>query len=71
VRIDRCVCFGVPFARLREEAEASGARTVAELQERVTFGQKCRMCHPYTREMLRTGEVVFDRIIRDREQAAR
>jgi bacterioferritin-associated ferredoxin len=61
--IDRCVCFGVPFARLKREAEATRARTVAQLQERIMFGQKCRMCHPYVRAMLATGETTFDRVL--------
>lgn len=61
--IDRCVCFGVPFARLKREAEASGARSVEGLQARVAFGRKCRMCHPYVRAMLATGETTFDRVL--------
>lgn len=57
--IDRCVCFGVPFAYLKRVADAAGAQTVEALQAHVRFGQKCRLCHPYVRRMLETGETVF------------
>lgn len=68
MRIDRCYCFGVPFVRLRAVAEATGARTVGALQGHVLFGQRCRLCHPYVRRMLRTGETVFDRIVTDADE---
>lgn len=63
VRIDRCYCFGQPFAGLKAVADATGAATVAELQAHATFGQRCRLCHPYVRRMLRTGETVFGEIV--------
>jgi bacterioferritin-associated ferredoxin len=66
--IDRCVCFQVPFAALRPVAEATGAQTVADLQQHVRFGQTCRMCHPYARRMLRTGEVVFGEIVTEADE---
>ncbi|MDX1532427.1 MAG: (2Fe-2S)-binding protein [Rhodothermales bacterium] len=70
VRIDRCVCFQTPFAELKRVAEATGARTVAELQEHATFGQNCRLCHPYVRRMLRTGETVFREVVTDADEPA-
>lgn len=63
VRIDRCHCFGKTFAELRAVAEATGAETVVQLQAHALFGQRCRLCHPYVRRMLRTGETVFREII--------
>lgn len=68
--IDRCQCFEVPFAALRDVAEATGARTVAELQQHVRFGQQCRLCHPYVRRMLRTGHVVFHTLLTDADEPA-
>lgn len=67
IRIDRCVCFDVPFTELKEIADRTGARTVEELQVHRTFGMQCRLCHPYVRRMLRTGETVFDRVITEDE----
>ncbi len=66
--IDRCVCFDVPFARLAEVARATGAGSVEALQRHVAFGQKCRLCHPYVRRMLRTGETAFHHVLTDADE---
>ncbi len=63
--IDRCLCFNQRFADLQQVAEATGAQTVAELQTHVAFGQRCGLCRPYVRAMLRTGETVFHQILTD------
>ena len=63
LRIDRCHCFGQTFEALQRVAAETGAATVAELQAHVLFGQRCRLCHPYVRRMLRTGRTVFDEIV--------
>lgn len=65
IEIDRCQCFQVTFAELKEIAAEQRARSVAELQEFVDFGVRCRLCHPYVRRMLRTGETVFHEVIVD------
>ena len=63
VHIDRCYCFGVTFADLKAVADATGAESVAELQEHAAFGERCQLCHPYVRRMLRTGRTVFHQIV--------
>ena len=68
VRIDRCYCFGRTFAELKATAGATGAQTVAELQAHVVFGRRCRLCHPYVRRMLRTGETVFHEIVTEADE---
>lgn len=66
--IDRCYCFQQTFADLKTVAEREGACSVEALQEHVAFGFNCQLCHPYVRRMLRTGEVSFDRVIRDEDE---
>ena len=70
MEIDRCLCFGRPFAELKRVAEATGARTVAELQAHALFGQRCGLCHPYVRRMLRTGETRFHTIVTEADEPA-
>lgn len=70
MRIDRCYCFQQRFADLKAVAQDEGVRTVEALQEHVTFGENCKLCHPYVRRMLRTGETAFDRIIREADEPA-
>ena len=68
MRIDRCYCFQQTFSELKEVAGAQGVCTVAGLQEHVTFGQQCKLCHPYVRRMLRTGETVFGEIVTEADE---
>ena len=71
LRIDRCMCFGKTFADLADVAEATGASTVAALQEHALFGRKCALCHPYVRRMLRTGQTVFGQVVTDADEPDR
>ena len=68
--IDRCLCYDRTFAELKAVAESEDARSVATLQEHVTFGQNCQLCHPYVRQMLRTGQVVFYEVVREKDEPA-
>ena len=69
VRISRCICFEVEFSSLRRIAEKTGAKSIEELQEHITFGKRCRLCHPYVKRMLKTGETVFTEILYDEPDA--
>ena len=68
MQIDRCLCFGRPFAELADVAAETGAATVAELQEHALFGRKCALCHPYVRRMLRTGQTAFGEVVTDDDE---
>lgn len=69
--VDRCVCFQQTFSSLKVIASETGANSVAQLQEHVTFGKNCKLCRPYVDRMLDTGETVFHEIIKaDNHDAA-
>jgi hypothetical protein len=61
--VDRCVCFRRPFTDLLQIAKKTGARTLEELQEETEFGMACRLCNPYVRRMLVTGETSFEELL--------
>ncbi len=63
VCVDRCVCFARPFEELLEIARRTGATTLEALQEETQFGLACRICNPYVRRMLNTGETTFHDIL--------
>ena len=63
--IDRCYCYEQTFKHLKAVADETGAASVTALQEHVTFGENCQLCHPYVREMLRTGQVEFHEVRTD------
>jgi bacterioferritin-associated ferredoxin len=68
VQIDRCLCFDRTFADLADVAAETGAATVEDLQAHAVFGQKCRLCHPYVRRMLRTGQTVFGEVVTEADE---
>jgi BFD-like [2Fe-2S] binding domain. len=63
VTIDRCYCYEQTFTDLKAVAEKTGANSIEALQQHVTFGENCELCHPYVRRMLDTGETVFHEVL--------
>jgi bacterioferritin-associated ferredoxin len=70
MRIDRCVCFHVTFAEIREFAASRVTTTEADVQDRFGCGQKCGTCVPYLRRTLRTGQTVFHQLLSDLDEPA-
>jgi NAD(P)H-nitrite reductase large subunit len=66
--VDRCVCFDRPFVELLQIARATGVTTMEALQEETDFGLACRICNPYVRRMLRTGQTTFDVLLSDADE---
>jgi bacterioferritin-associated ferredoxin len=64
MRIDRCVCFDMLFADIIERAKSEGW-AVEDIEAILGCGSGCGMCKPYIREGMKTGQVVFDKIIKD------
>jgi len=65
MQIDRCICFDKTFAELKRVADRHTCETIEQLQRFVEFGRNCKLCHPYVRRMLVTGETVFREILED------
>jgi len=68
--IDRCYCYQQTFAALKAVAEETGADSIEALQKEVQFGENCKLCHPYVRRMLRTGQTAFDEVIRAEDESS-
>jgi bacterioferritin-associated ferredoxin len=58
--VTHCICFDISFAKLKKVADTRGVHDLEALQDCVQFGQKCGLCHPYVRKMLRTGQTEFE-----------
>lgn len=56
--VNRCVCTGQTFAELKLRAEAIG-RDFEALREQTGCAERCGLCEPYVRAMLRTGRTSF------------
>lgn len=74
MKVDRCVCFQVPFRCLAALAAplpcpaAELSDRMAELCQKSPFGQGCQMCRPYVRRMLRSGQTVFFQAISPKDE---
>ena len=58
VLVSGCICMGMPFERLLPLARAEGWDLEAVVRE-TGCGDRCGLCRPYLRRMLRTGETAF------------
>ena len=70
--VNRCVCTGQAFAELKLRAEALGLDFDA-LREQTGCAERCGLCEPYVRAMLRTGRTSFralDPAIREPDRAS-
>ena len=61
--ITHCICANVSFEEIKKIAEDSNESDMYTLQQKLYFGDRCRMCLPYVRRMLLTGETRFDKIL--------
>ena len=61
--ITRCVCYNRKFAELKKIAKKNNIDNFDDLKKIVDFGNNCERCHPYIKEMLKTGKTEFDVII--------
>lgn len=68
LRIDRCVCRGIPFATLLPRARSAGW-TVEQLGRETGCGAQCGLCRPYLRRMLADGTTVFHELLEPSEEA--
>ena len=66
--IDRCVCFGRSFDELLQIARDKQVTTLEDLQDETEFGLSCRICNPYVRRMLRTGDTTFDELLTEDDE---
>ena len=64
VLVSRCICMRVPFATLLPLARAEGWNLAAVMAE-TGCGDRCRLCRPYLRRMLRTGQTEFHELLAD------
>lgn len=59
MKIDRCVCFNIPFATIKQ----NGNLSLPVIIDLYGCGTKCGMCIPYIKNMIKTGKTSFDQII--------
>lgn len=56
--VNRCVCTGLTFEEIKRRAETLGLDFDA-LRKETGCAERCGLCEPYVRAMLRTGRTSF------------
>jgi bacterioferritin-associated ferredoxin len=64
MNIDRCICTGLTFATIAEQAGAKGW-DLEDVRRELRAGANCGLCRPYLRRTLATGQTVFHEVITD------
>ena len=62
LRISCCICRRVPFAVLEPLARRHDW-TLEDVRRETGCGDRCGLCRPYLREMLRTGATEFHDVL--------
>lgn len=57
--VDRCICHNILFREIKRIADERGITTLEELQVEKISSTSCKLCLPYVREMLKTGQTSF------------
>ncbi|MCX7877021.1 MAG: (2Fe-2S)-binding protein [Ignavibacteria bacterium] len=57
--VDRCICFNITFSEMQQVMLKRKIKTLAELKKHLTFGQRCTLCIPFVKLMIKTGRVEF------------
>ena len=58
--VNRCICHDVSFRDIKETASEKGIYSLEQLREEGICSTQCKLCEPYIREMLRTGQTSFE-----------
>jgi bacterioferritin-associated ferredoxin len=61
--IDRCICFNVKFSEVKKIMDENHFTTIEEVQNIVDVSKNCKLCRPYLKKMIKTGETEFNYII--------
>ncbi len=56
---DRCLCSGLTFEEIRQEAERMNTTSIKKLKRELEMGVYCSACVPFLKEMFKTGQTVF------------
>ena len=57
--VDLCICHNITFAKLKCLANEKGLKSIEEIRENGLASTKCKLCEPYVKELLTTGETSF------------
>lgn len=57
--VDRCICHQISFSEIKRISDENNVTSIEELQVRRVCSTNCRLCVPYIKLMLETGDTSF------------
>lgn len=57
--VTRCICHQISFEEIKKISDNKEFDTVEKLRVEGICSTNCRLCEPYIKMMLKTGEVSF------------
>ena len=67
LKIDKCICSNITFSEVKKIAQLINAKDIIDLQEKIDVARNCRLCVPYLKEMLNSGETEFHKLILEKK----
>ncbi|MDQ3021232.1 MAG: hypothetical protein M3R36_11795 [Bacteroidota bacterium] len=61
--ITKCICYDTTFSEMKKIMQENNLKTLEELREIKMVAVNCRLCVPYIKRMIGTGETEFDIIL--------
>ena len=62
MKITRCICYDMTFSKGLRFAQEQNL-SLEQVMTQTGMGTKCGLCKPYLCQAMKTGQVVFDRVI--------
>lgn len=62
-KITKCICYDTTFKEMRKIMRENNLRSIEELREFKPVALNCKLCLPYIKKMIRTGETEFTSLI--------
>jgi bacterioferritin-associated ferredoxin len=67
--VTKCVCYNKTFAEMKARMDEKNLTTFDDLKNELCFGENCKICVPYVRKMIQTGETAFALLPKDEWQS--
>lgn len=58
--VNRCICSAISFDEVLEIAKEEKLSTIEELREKKVCCVNCKLCEPYIKKVLSTGQTIFN-----------
>lgn len=59
----KCICYDTTFEQMKKIMKEKNINSIEELKEIKLVASNCKLCLPYIKKMIETGQTEFDIIL--------